>query len=253
MQITDISSWGVVLIVALTAMVMGLLALVDRKTMQRLAKVLMFLACNMAVVALYAWAMCHWWHWWLGLLWVVLLSVSVAVLVASRVRQRWQRLLPALLPAVLAGMLVGWGSVRLVWPHLPSAHLLLGMTALMACQLVASLTKALQAFVGSLHHAQSHYRYLLANGATHIEALMPSVRRSLRATLIPSFSAMSALLMVMPPILFCGLLLAGTAPVAAVVATVLVLLAQLVGSVAATLTMLCLLDRILFDKLGQLK
>ena len=252
MQITDISPWGVALLLALTAAYGALLAHIDRKTMQRLVKVMAFFAGNMAVVVLYAWGLKQLWTWWTGLAWALLLSVAVAFVAISRARLSWRRYLSAVLPAVVAGMTVGVGSMLLCLPQAEQPLATVALTALTATQLVTSLSQAMQIYTGSLHHTEDHYRYLVANGATHIEAVMPSVRRSLRATLMPSLTAMSALLVVMPPLLFCGLLLTGTQPLVAAAVTVLAMLAQTAASVAATLVMLWLLDHILFKKTGQL-
>lgn len=243
MHITDYSPWGIALLLVLTTAVMGLMALTDRPTMLRLAKVLVFFLLSMAVVALCGWGLTRLWSWWLGLLWSLLVGVGVALVVTLRARQSWRCMLPTVLPAVLAGMVVGGGSMVLTLPRMAPPLLLMAADALLAGQLAASLSQALQTYLSSRRHTAGHYRYLVANGATRLEAVMPSVRRSLRAALMPSLRAMTALPVLMPPALFCALLLAGTDAATAAVATVTVVLALLAAAVTATVAMLWLLDR----------
>ena len=194
---------------------------------------------------------------WGGLL--VLLLLLVAMLLLWLIDQRMLRKLfgfrlhglrlPAklLLPvgaavlvggAAMAGCLVLCLPSRTFWP-------VLGMLVI---GLLLSVPRAMQTYQRSLMHTEAHRRYLLANGATHFESLIPSVRRALRSAVLPVVWHWSSPLMVAMLFLFLGLLVGGVTPAAAVVTTLLMWVAVLASSVLSSVLAMWLADRILFKK-----
>lgn len=191
---------------------------------------------------------------WGVLLVLLLLAVSVGLLwVADRrmlhslfrlpfplsVRFPAYRELVLVAVPVLLGSVVGGSCLSLVftwrqfWP----------LAGLMLVFLLMSVPRAFRAYQRSLVHTDSHRRYLLANGATHLESLMPSVRRAFRAALLPlSLHRTSPMLFVLP-FLFFTLLADGFSLGAALVCIVLSWLTALAVAVLAVVLSLWLSDR----------
>ncbi|MBQ7510385.1 MAG: ABC transporter permease [Prevotella sp.] len=130
---------------------------------------------------------------------------------------------------LLAGCAVAGGSLMLTLPggcFVPVFGVLLAF-------LSVSVKQTLQTYQRSMLHTEAHRQYLLANGATRLESLMPSVRRALRAAVQPQLKTMAQPLLVAMPLLFAGMLLGGASPVGAVVVVLLLMAATFVASVVA--------------------
>lgn len=154
--------------------------------------------------------------------------------------------LPVLLSIVaaafaLTGCLMLSVPCRLFWPL---------FVVLLSC-LVKSTPSAMTAFLRSLKHTEAHRRYLLACGATHLESLLPSVRRSLRAALLPLLWQRSSATPFAMLLLLCGLLLGGYAIAAALAVVLMTWAAAIVASVLSAVFSLWLADRLLFDQYEQ--
>jgi putative ABC transport system permease protein len=250
MQELNLSFWGVAAVVVLLICVVVLFYVIDRRMMVRFLRVLAYYNGSMAVVALYAWGVVRLNIWWGTLLFCVLMTLCVAGLSLRKIG----------LPANVFGLplclstFVGMGcclaSVFLLIDT-PHSFLLLSGVAIAAGQMLAAVPVALRTYVSSLRHTQDHCLYLLANGASHLEAVMPSVRRSVRAAMLPSMRSMTAAVVIAPSLFFCGMLLAGCAPLVAVVVSFLLSLAAQASCLLTVLLTLALADRRLFDRSGR--
>lgn len=153
----------------------------------------------------------------------LLLPVGVAVLVGG---------------AAMAGCLALCLPCRTFWP----------VYGLMVIGLLLSVPRAMQTYHRSLKHTEAHRLYLIANGATHLESLVPSVRRAFRAALLPVAWRWSSPLVVAMPFLLLGLLIGGVTPAAALATTVLMWVAVVAASVLSSALAMWLADFFLFKK-----
>ena len=158
------------------------------------------------------------------------------------------KMMLTLLISVLVG---GFAMAGCLVLSLPRAAFWPLAVLLLIC-LWCSVPAAAESYLRSLRHTEAHRRYLVANGATHIESLVPSVRRALRSAVLPLTWHRSSCMPIVLLALGCGLLICG-ASIAATLASVLMCwAAAIVGAVLSTLLLLWLSDRILFDKQGNL-
>ena len=194
---------------------------------------------------------------WGILLVIVLLGAAIAVLwiVDKRVVKKalhpsihmprvpqslWLPLFGAILLSALAltGCMVLSLSSHAFWPV---------FIILLLC-LLGSTPHAFEVYLRSLKHTQAHRRYLMANGATHLESLVPSVRRSLRAAFLPMMWQRSSHMPLAMALLFCTLLLFGTTIAAALAITLMTWAAAIAAAVLAIILTIWLTDRLLFSK-----
>ena len=194
---------------------------------------------------------------WAILLVIVLLGAAIAVLwiVDKRVVKKalhpsihmprvpqslWLPLFGAILLSALAltGCMVLSLSSYAFWPV---------FVILLLC-LLGSTPHAFEVYLRSLKHTQAHRRYLMANGATHLESLVPSVRRSLRAAFLPMMWQRSSHMPLAMALLFCTLLLFGTTIAAALAITLMTWAAAIAAAVLAIVLTIWLADRLLFSK-----
>ena len=247
------SWWGLLLLLVLVCAAFFVLWLADRRMVHRGLKSMAVMAGQLLVVGFCVWVLGRMNAWWADALLLTLLSVVASVVLLLRLRLPWRRFLLPLLVSMLMGagaVLAGLLLLLRPWSVAGATMVSVSLIAVLVGHLYVSMGRALQFYVCSLRATQSHYRYLLASGASHIEAVMPSVRRSLRAAVLPSLRQMVAPLMIVPPLLFCGLLLGGVEPVAATVLTLLLMLTQFAASVLSAALLLWLSDRLLFNRQG---
>ena len=116
------------------------------------------------------------------------------------------------------------------------------------CCLLLSAPKSMEAYLRSLKHTEAHRRYLLANGASHLESIIPSVRRALRAALLPLlWQRTSAMPLAMLMLMF-GLKICSATWAAAIVIAAMTWIAVLAASVLTAVMQIWLADRLLFGK-----
>ena len=194
---------------------------------------------------------------WGILLVIVLLGAAVAMLWIIDKRIVRKALRPSIhLPRVPQSLwLPLFGAMML------SALALTGcMTLILSCHafwpvfiilllcLFGSTPHAFEVYLRSLKHTQTHRRYLMANGATHLESIIPSVRRSLRAAFLPMLWQRSSAMPLAMLVLFCSLLLFGTTIAAALVLTLMTWAAAIAAAVLAIVLTMYLADFKLFPK-----
>jgi len=194
---------------------------------------------------------------WGGLLtlFLLVLAVTMVWLLDSRALKKMLKLhihLPELsgkpLLAVLVAILASSFTLsaclmlslpcRAFWPVVVMLFIFLSM----------STPRAMAFYLRSLKHTEPHRLYLVANGATHLESIMPSIRRALRAALLPLLCQRSSFMPMAMLTLACGLLISGTKLGTTLVAVLLIWAATLAASVLSLLVAVWLSDRLLFNK-----
>lgn len=252
MQLGDISIWGVVLVVLLTVASLALFWVVDRRTLNHSLRVLLVGMVQTALAGAYVWGLYELDSWFVNLLWLMLMAGITAYITLGRVRLSMTRLLPILSLAVFAGSAIMGGCMLLV-VHTPSANrLFVPIMGLLVGGLLQSSILALRTYIISLRYTAAHRMYIQANGGTHLESLVPSIRRALRAALMPQLRNMTSPLFLTLPMLLCGMLIGGANVVAATIVTLLMALSGFAASVISAVLTLWLADRVLFDRYGKL-
>ena len=251
MLISDISLWGVLTAIVLLLCVLGLFFFIDRKLMSRMLRVLVYVTISLVIVAGLSWCVMKVNTWWCDLIWVLLLAVLTACLVIRKAHLALRSFILPLTLSLLSTMGVCFLCMHLL-ANVSHSLFVISVFAGFAGQAIPSVSVSLNTYVSSLRHTQEHQQYLLANGASHVEAVLPSVRRSLRASALPSLRAMSAPILLAPPLLFCGLLMLGSSPFAAAVVVLILMITSMFVSVLTTLLTIIMTDRFLFDASGRL-
>ena len=229
MQVAEISIIGVVAVLVLLAAAVVLFALIDKRLMLRVLRVFGVYTGGILVLGGSCWLVWRADVWWATLLFAVVYWLLGVVWCLSQMEGKWNTLLLPVGLSMLVGSVVAGGSLMLClprWAFIP-------VFGVVVTYLVKAVAQTLLTYRRSLLHTEAHRQYLLANGASVLESLMPSVRRSLRATILPQLRTMASPLVVMMPMLFAGMLLGCSSPVAAAVVSLLLMAAILAASVLA--------------------
>lgn len=116
-----------------------------------------------------------------------------------------------------------------------------------------TVSPVIKEFYATLQHDIQSYYFLLGNGATHREALMPIVRRAIEKSFSSVLSITALIGLTIFPDALYGMILGGIAPAVAVSYTFAIVAATLAATVIAVLTTLYVADRTTFDTYGRLK
>lgn len=235
---------------AFTGLALGVLWVADRKLFSRSLRALTSLVVQLVLAGGYVWGLYRLDNWVVDILWLLLMAAVVSCVCLNRVRLPRQRFLPVMFVSVLAGSAVLGVSLLLLLQQ-PTRYLFVPVMAILLGELLTSGTQALQTYLISLRYTVRHRLYMQGNGATHLEAIMPCVRRALRASLQPRFRQMSSPMLLALPLLACGLLMSGAPVGTAFVVTLFAALACYAATVLTTLLMLWLSDRYMFDGYGN--
>jgi len=227
----DISFWGVALLVVLLLASVGIFKLTDHREMMRVLKVFGLMTGQVMVIGLGVWLAYKTGAWWADLLWLVLMLVLAGAWILFVMRKQWKQILLSVVAALATGTLVGGGTMMLCL----SGRFFIPVMGMIIAHLVVSIIGTLQTYQRSLMHTETHRQYMLANGASLLESLMPSVRRALRATVQPQLRTMAQPLLVTMPLLFIGMLLGGVSPATAVIVMILLMMAAFVSTVVAAI------------------
>ena len=246
-----ISSLGLALVLLLACAMLILFSVIDRRLLMRMMRVFVYYLGSMALVGVYVWGILALDRWWVALLGALLMTVATSYLTLLKARVDSRLFFLPVLCAQLLGMATMVGSMLLLLKTTP-VMLITAVVAIASGQMMMSSSAALRTYVSSLWHTREHYLYLFSNGATHLEAVLPSVRRSLRASVIPLLQRFTSPVFVAPPLLFCGLLLAGMPPLESALLTVLLSVVVMSANFFVAVLILLFADRRVFDRSGKI-
>lgn len=235
----------VILGLLLAAIPVGVLYVFDRRLLRTFLVSTVRMVLQLLVLCLMVWVLVRYDRWWLSVLWLAAMAGWGTFMTARR-----KRLPSRLLPAVGLGgfggtLLVGFYLLFVVLPlrigmdarwFVPVMALLLGHTLTMT-------VNGLSAYVSAVEEGGPQYEFLRGNGASHLKAVMPLVRRAFQAVLAPTAASLSELGLYTMPLLLCGIFLGGVQPVNVFVVSVMLILGCVASSVVALALALWLSDR----------
>ncbi len=188
--------------------------------------------------------------------WMVLMTAAAAFSIANRSCLRWQKLL---LP-VAAGLFVSvvlacvYMLVAVVRPaNITNTSCIVPVFGLLLSG-VQSVGKAvLEAFYSELRRNSGLYFYLLGNGASHKEAILPFLRDALKKGYAPLVANVSVAGIVTMPGMMMGAMLGGVGPGFAAVWQIGIAACVFAAPIVFTAVVLYLADNRVFDRYGRLR
>ncbi|MBE6270794.1 MAG: ABC transporter permease [Prevotella ruminicola] len=224
-----------ILALLLLILPLGALYLLDRPSMKPFATALTKGFIQLLIFSLIVWAVYKVDNIWLSIGWLLVMAVWAGFLVITKCKLTiLQYLFPASTGLFGGTLLVGLWLLVAVLPidHI-SARWFLPVMAVLLGHSASMLVRGINNFVTMLQRNRGQYDFLLGNGASQWQALMPFIRTSLLAILSPTIANLSALALVSLPLLFCGMLLGGFAPINAFAMMLYAVLGCIASSVLA--------------------
>jgi len=256
MEFIGLSVWGLLFAVLLTAVPAYFFWRVSQPMLVRTALAVGRMLLQLAVVGVYM----HWLFRWNSLLidfvWLLLMAAMGAMVACSHTRLlRRVVALPLVVGQVVSVVVVGLYLLLLVFrPEQPfTARWIVPVAGLLLCGGQTVCTSGLQAYYTALQNEGRLYDFLLGNGATHLEAVMPFVRKATEKAFAPLLANMAVVGLVVLPELTLGQMFGGVSPAVAVAFTAVMIVASISVSVLSLVLTLYVADRRTFDANGRLR
>lgn len=195
-------------------------------------------------------------HWAYSLLVALVMVVGVSVFAAHKARIRERRyLLPIAIGLVVSVVPMGlaFAFITLGAPQPLDAHVLVPVWGLLLGAMVETDGAALAAYYDGLRHHGQLYRYLLANGANHHEAVKNLFRRALHRSVSPWVRRMGMTAAGSIPLTMWVLLLVGLGVAQAIIFCLLVASLLFLTSIVSIVATLLVARRFSFDAYGQIR
>ncbi|MDE6355365.1 MAG: ABC transporter permease [Prevotella sp.] len=208
------------------------------------------------LIGLYLRYLFEWNSPWINILWVLLMVVVASLTASHRTRLRRRVVLLPLMAGLLGAALVV-GLYFLVFvlrlPHPFDARYFIPIMGILMGNMLGVCVMGLNTFYDGLQRERQLYYYLLGNGATHLEAVMPFVRRAIERAFAPCIANMAVMGIVSLPGTMIGQILGGSAPGIAIKYQMMIIVITFSASMLALMTTLHLADRRSFDVHGRLR
>ena len=204
-----------ILALLLLAIPFGALYVLDRHTIRPLAIAITRGIVQLLVFSLIIWGVYKIDNTWVNILWFLAMSVWGGFMVVTKCKLPIKDyLLPASAGLFGGALLVGLWLLLAVLPiesitarwFIPVMAVLLGHSSTM-------LVRGLSNFATMFQRNRAQYDFLLGNGASQWQALLPFIRSSLLAVISPTITNLSVLALAALPLLLCGMLLGGLSPI----------------------------------------
>ena len=247
--------WHMILGLLLLGIPVGVLYLTDSRLLRTFVVSMARMVAQVLVLCLMVWVLVRYDHWWLNLLWLLLMTGGTTMLMLHKQELNPRQLLWPIGGGVLTGTFLI--SMYLLFAVLPAEHGLdarwfVPVTALVLGHTLSMTIKGVTAYRDALKGDALQYEYLRGNGASHLKAVMPFVRRAIQAVLAPTAANLAVTGLFAMPLLLCGVLMAGVRPINAFVVTVMLIIGCVAASVISLVVSIWLADRRFFDSFGKL-
>lgn len=111
----------------------------------------------------------------------------------------------------------------------------------------------LNTFYKTIQQEKVRYRYYLANGASHGEALAPFMREALKTAFNPLIATITVIGLISLPGLMTGQILGGSSPEVAIKYQLMLMLSLFASTLISVVLTIIIANRLVFDEYGNMK
>ncbi len=201
-------------------------------------------------VGLYLEYIFRWDNPWINALWVAVMTVVASYTVIRRTGLRLRLFFfPVLLSTVLSIVLIDYYFLGIVigLKNILTARYFIPITGMLLGNSLKNVIIALDAYYKRIDAEMVSYRWELANGASHNEALQPFIRFALQRAFNPLIATTAIMGLIALPGMMTGQILGGSDPMVAVKYQIMILVVVFASTSLNVWLTLRLSDRIAFD------
>ena len=192
----------------------------------------------------------------LNISWVVVMTFIASYTIIRRTNMNFKRfIIPVFLSSIFSIAITDvfflGGIVQL--DNMFNARYFIPITGMLIGNTIRTIIIAMNSYYGNINEKISLYRWYLANGATHEEALRPFRRIALRNAFNPMIATTAIVGLISLPGMMTGQILGGSSPNTAIKYQIMLMVTIFSSAVMSVILTLIFSDRSAFDKLGNLK
>jgi len=198
----------------------------------------------------------EWNYWWLNLTWGFLMILVASITIGRRSNMKKAIFIVPIFLSILFSMIIVDGyflGIVIKLDNVFSAMYFIPITGMILGNCLRSNVIALSSFYKSLNKDRTMYRFLIANGATREEALMPFMRESLRLAFNPTIANTAVIGLISLPGMMTGQLLGGSTPDIAIKYQIMLVITIFVASLFTVFLSIKTVNLFVFDKFDRLK
>lgn len=136
--------------------------------------------------------------------------------------------------------------------NLFEAKYIIPITGMLLGNCITGNIIGLNAYYGKLQKEPTLYRYALANGATHSEALLPFMRTALQTAFNPIIASMAVIGLISLPGMMTGQILGGSSPIIAIKYQIMLIITIFVSSIITVVLTIFVSNHFIFNKYHNL-
>ena len=193
---------------------------------------------------------------WINLSWVMIM-VIIATVTTVRNSELYLRyyIIPVLISLAVSLIIVDVYFLGLVikLKNLFDAIYLIPITGMLLGNCIRTNVLGLSSYYKKLQKEQTLYRYALANGATHGEALFPYMKTALKISFSPTVATMAVIGLISLPGMMTGQILGGSSPAVAIKYQIMLMITIFVSSVLTIVLTIFISNKFIFDAFYNLK
>ncbi len=193
---------------------------------------------------------------WLNMLWgiIMILIASYTTVKRSELSQK-HFFVPGTLALLASIFLIDLYFFKAVLKldYFFEARYFIPITGMLLGNALRTNIIALNEYFSRLVKEKQLYRYAVANGASHKEALSPFYREAVKKAFNPSIATMSIMGLISLPGMMTGQILSGTSPATAIKYQILIMITIFVSSMLTVIFTVAISNKFIFDDFKNLK
>ncbi|MEA3450479.1 MAG: ABC transporter permease [Bacteroidota bacterium] len=198
----------------------------------------------------------EWDFWWLNLLWALLMVFVATLTIGRRSNMKKSVFIIPIFTAILTSLVivdVYFLGFVIKLENIFSAMYFIPITGMILGNCLRSNVIALDTFYRKLNRDRTLYRFLIANGGTREEALLPFMKESLRTAFNPTIANTAVIGLISLPGMMTGQLLGGSSPDLAIKYQIMLIITIFVASILTVFLTIKIVNMFVFDKYDRLK
>ena len=205
---------------------------------------------QLLLVGLYLEYIFRWDNVWLNMLWVLIMTVVASYTVIKRTGLRLRMFFLTVLAAtVLSIVLIDYYFLGFVigLKNILTARYFIPITGMLLGNSLKNVIIALDSYYKRIDEEETSYRWQLADGATHSEALLPFMRYALKRAFNPLIATTAVMGLISLPGMMTGQILGGSDPMVAVKYQIMILVVIFASTSLNVWLTIIFSNRIAFD------
>ncbi|RUA11975.1 MAG: ABC transporter permease [Flavobacteriia bacterium] len=193
---------------------------------------------------------------WLNLLWVFIMTILATFTIIKRSELKKEYFLIPIFISILLSIIITdtfFLGFIIKLPKMFDARYFIPITGMLLGNSIKTIIIALNVYYKKLKKEKELYKWYVANGATHQEAVAPFKKEALKVAFNPVIANVAIVGLISLPGMMTGQILGGSSPIIAVKYQIMLMITVFSSSIISVFFSIYFADKKVFDAFGNLK